>query len=138
MNWATSTHSKRQPRRLEPDPRNDHEDSARRREAEIFRTILADLATVANVHMVSLRQTIMPAALLGRVNASFRFVSWGIMPFGALLGGYLGDRIGLRATLLVVVAAFLIAPLWIFLTGVHRVRTLEDLVPDTAELMEPA
>lgn len=94
--------------------------------------------TVANVHMVSLRQTVTPAPLLGRVNASFRFVSWGVMPVGALLGGYLGDRVGLRATLLMVSVVFMVAPLWIFLSGVHRVRSLADLVPDTAELMEPA
>jgi hypothetical protein len=37
----------RHPRRLEPDPQTDHEDSARRLEAEIFRKILANLATTA-------------------------------------------------------------------------------------------
>lgn len=40
-------HQAREPRRLKPDPQADHEDSARRLEAEIFRTILADLATTA-------------------------------------------------------------------------------------------
>lgn len=94
--------------------------------------------TIANVHMVSLRQTITPTRLLARVNASFRFVSWGTMPIGGLLGGYLGDRIGLRAALLVVAAAGLTAPLWIVFSRVPRMRTLQELAPPqttSSELM---
>jgi len=53
------------------------------------------------VSAVSLRQTIVPSHLLGRVIASSRLVTWGALPAGALLGGTLGDTIGLHATLLV-------------------------------------
>lgn len=40
-----------------------------------------------NVITVSLRQTIIPDRLLGRVNSVYRFFAWGMMPLGALLGG---------------------------------------------------
>jgi len=40
-----------------------------------------------NVITVSLRQTVIPDRLLGRVNSVYRFFGWGAMPIGALLGG---------------------------------------------------
>ncbi len=42
-----------------------------------------------NVITVSLRQTIIPDHLLGRVNSVYRFFAWGSLPLGALLGGTL-------------------------------------------------
>jgi MFS family permease len=45
------------------------------------------LATLWNVITVSLRQTIIPGHLLGRVNSVYRFFAWGMMPLGALCGG---------------------------------------------------
>jgi hypothetical protein len=40
-----------------------------------------------NVITVSLRQTIIPDRLLGRVNSVYRFFAWGMMPIGAFLAG---------------------------------------------------
>ena len=40
-----------------------------------------------NVITVSLRQTIIPDHLLGRVNSVYRFFGWGMMPIGSLVGG---------------------------------------------------
>jgi MFS family permease len=45
------------------------------------------LAVLWNVITVSLRQTIVPDELLGRVNSVYRFFGWGMMPLGAALGG---------------------------------------------------
>jgi MFS family permease len=45
------------------------------------------LAIVWNVITVSLRQTIIPDELLGRVNSVYRFFAWGMMPIGLALGG---------------------------------------------------
>lgn len=42
---------------------------------------------VWNVITVSLRQTLIPDRLLGRVNSVYRFFGWGMIPVGALLGG---------------------------------------------------
>jgi MFS family permease len=45
------------------------------------------IGTVWNVITVSLRQTIIPDHLLGRVNSVYRFFGWGMMPIGTALGG---------------------------------------------------
>ncbi|MEO6652046.1 MAG: MFS transporter [Ilumatobacteraceae bacterium] len=42
-----------------------------------------------NVITVSLRQTIIPPDLLGRVNSVYRFFAWGMLPIGAAAGGVL-------------------------------------------------
>jgi predicted MFS family arabinose efflux permease len=54
-----------------------------------------------NIVTVSLRQAIIPDALLGRVNSAYRLLGWGSMPIGALLGGVLADAFGLRAPFVV-------------------------------------
>ncbi|MEY4606791.1 MAG: MFS transporter [Ilumatobacteraceae bacterium] len=56
-----------------------------------------------NVITVSLRQTIIPSHLLGRVNSVYRFFAWGMMPIGAAIGGALVvvvDRFASRETAL--------------------------------------
>lgn len=55
------------------------------------------VATVWNVVTVSLRQSVIPDQILGRVNSVYRFLGWGGMPIGALAGGLLASRYGLRA-----------------------------------------
>jgi predicted MFS family arabinose efflux permease len=54
-----------------------------------------------NVTAISLMQAITPDRLLGRMNASRRFVVWGVIPLGSLTGGVLASTIGLRPTLFV-------------------------------------
>ncbi len=44
-------------------------------------------AVLWNVITVSLRQSIIPTHLLGRVNSVYRFFAWGSMPIGTLIGG---------------------------------------------------
>jgi MFS family permease len=48
----------------------------------------------------TIRQTLTPNPVLGRMNGAFRFLVTGIMPFGALFGGWLGETIGIRWTLI--------------------------------------
>ena len=43
--------------------------------------------TLWNVITVSLRQSLIPDRILGRVNSVYRFVGWGMMPIGSALGG---------------------------------------------------
>lgn len=49
--------------------------------------VTALLGILWNVITVSLRQTIIPPRLLGRVNSVYRFFAWGMMPIGAAIGG---------------------------------------------------
>lgn len=44
-------------------------------------------AVLWNVVTVSLRQSLIPTNLLGRVNSVYRFFAWGTIPLGTLLGG---------------------------------------------------
>ena len=48
---------------------------------------VATVGATWNVITVSLRQSIIPPHLLGRVNSVYRFFAWGMMPIGAALGG---------------------------------------------------
>jgi MFS family permease len=50
-----------------------------------------------NVITVSLRQSIVPDHLLGRVNSAYRLLAWGTMPLGAAVGGLMGRTFGLRS-----------------------------------------
>jgi MFS family permease len=79
---------------------------------------------VYNVAQVSFRQTVTPDRLLGRMNASIRFLVWGTLPLGGLLGGALGELIGLRATLLVGAVGLVLAPLWLLASPLRRMRDL--------------
>jgi MFS family permease len=54
-----------------------------------------------NVAAISFFQATTPDRLLGRMNASRRFVVWGVIPLGAVVGGALASSIGLRETLFV-------------------------------------
>lgn len=56
-------------------------------------------AVVYNINQVSFRQRLCPPELLGRMNATMRFIVWGVMPIGALVGGSIASSIGLRGTL---------------------------------------
>jgi predicted MFS family arabinose efflux permease len=83
--------------------------------------------TVSVIHVVSLRQTVTPGHLLGRMNGSYRFITWGVIPVGALLGGYLGEVLGLRAALAVGAVGMSVAWLWVLFSPVPRLRKLSDL-----------
>jgi MFS family permease len=59
------------------------------------------VAVTWNVLTVALRQRVIPDHLLGRVGASYRFLVYVGMPFGALAGGFLAKAFGVRAALAV-------------------------------------
>jgi MFS family permease len=88
--------------------------------------------TVYNVNQVSLRQAISPARLHGRMNATMRFMVWGTLPLGSLLGGALGTAIGLRPTLWVGAVGGLLAVLPVALSPVRSLASIADAMPDAA------
>jgi MFS family permease len=57
--------------------------------------------SVGNVATLSLRQTVIPSELLGRVNNVFRMCVWGMLPLGGLVGGVLVSQFGLHTTFLI-------------------------------------
>ena len=55
----------------------------------------------------SLRQRLVPGALLGRVSGASRTLAFGLMPLGAIAGGVVAERAGLPAMFLGAVAVSL-------------------------------
>lgn len=80
--------------------------------------------TVYNVTQMSMRQQICPPELLGRLNATFRFAVWGVMPIGALLSGLVAARIGVVWAMLVFVVGTILSGLAMGLTPVARVHRI--------------
>ena len=80
----------------------------------------------SQIYVYSLRQSITPDRLLGRMNSGYRFFVSGMLPVGALLGGLLGELIGLRATLLVGAGLVTLALVWIVASPIPGLRHLPD------------
>jgi MFS family permease len=87
---------------------------------------------VYNITQVSFRQRLCPPALLGRMNASVRFIVWGSQPLGALLGGFLGGAIGIVPTLWIGAGLQLTATLPVLLSPLIRMRDLPRELDATA------
>jgi predicted MFS family arabinose efflux permease len=81
------------------------------------------------VNFASLRQAQTPDRLQGRVNATIKVFTSGVVPVGALLGGLLGEAIGIRATVLVGVAGVFLAFLWVLLSPVRSLRSIPTDTP---------
>ncbi|HEY8453889.1 MAG: MFS transporter [Micromonosporaceae bacterium] len=79
---------------------------------------------IYNVTQVSFRQGLTPDHLLGRMNATMRFLVWGTMPLGGLLGGVLGEWVGVRSALLIAALGTCLAFLPVFLSPLRSMRTL--------------
>jgi predicted MFS family arabinose efflux permease len=77
-----------------------------------------------NITQVTFRQRITPARLLGRMNASVRFVVWGVMPVAALLSGALGTWLGVVPTLWIAAAGQLLACLFVVIAPFWFMREL--------------
>jgi MFS family permease len=81
-------------------------------------------AVVYNVAQVSFRQAICPDRLLGRMNASIRFLVWGTIPLGGLTGGALAEWIGARGTLWVAGVGGIVAVLWVLFSPLRGLRDI--------------
>jgi Na+/melibiose symporter-like transporter len=82
---------------------------------------------IANVHATSLRQTVIPGALHGRVNAAYRMVSWGAVPLGASLGGLLATQFDAHTAMLVGALGIPLGTIWIAASPIPRVRSITDV-----------
>ncbi|HZO74754.1 MAG TPA: MFS transporter, partial [Ktedonobacteraceae bacterium] len=76
--------------------------------------------TLFNVNTQSLRQQITPNELLGRVGASMQFIGEGTLPLGALIGGVLGQALGLRLTFILACSGMFLAFLWTLFSPIRR------------------
>jgi hypothetical protein len=81
--------------------------------------------SVFYIIQTSLRQVITREEVLGRMNASYRFLTMGSAPVGFFLGGVLGNSIGLGGTLVVGGVGMLLPVVWLFCSPVRALRTVD-------------
>ncbi|MGN9793658.1 MFS transporter [Streptomyces sp. OZ13] len=79
---------------------------------------------VDNVLGVSLRQRLTPDPLLGRMNATFRFMLTGAIAVGSAVAGLIGELAGLRVAMWVGAGCLTLAFLPVFLSPVRRRKEL--------------
>jgi MFS family permease len=85
---------------------------------------------VYNVAQVSLRQAITPEHFLGRMNATMRFLVWGTIPIGSLIGAGLSEVIGVRPTIWISAILGLFAFLPVFFSKVRSIQTIPTEDPN--------
>jgi len=85
---------------------------------------------IYNVNQVSLRQAITPQRFLGRMNATMRFLVWGTIPIGSLIGAGLSEVIGVRNTVWVGSVLGLLPFLFVFFSPVRGLAKIPDPGPD--------
>jgi predicted MFS family arabinose efflux permease len=81
------------------------------------------------ISSTTLRQTVTPPHMLGRVGSLFLTVNAGIRPLGAALGGLIGSQWGEAACLWASFAAFLVQALVVGLSAVRRLEQLPNPAP---------
>jgi MFS family permease len=83
---------------------------------------------MSSVAAITIRQVVTPAHILGRMNASYRFVSFGAISIGAMAGGLAGQYFGLRIALGIgAILLLAITVTWVVLSPVRHLRDLSSL-----------
>ncbi|HVT42365.1 MAG TPA: MFS transporter [Acidimicrobiales bacterium] len=100
--------------------------------------IVSFFVVVYNVNQVSFRQRLCPDRLLGRMNATMRFVVWGVLPIGSLIGGLLGSVLGLRATLWIGMVGEVLAGIWLVASPMRTMRDFPSISGPPQSAAEPA
>jgi MFS family permease len=80
---------------------------------------------ISSVAVLTLRQAMTPPAVLGRMNAVYRMLVTGLIPVGPLLGGFAAQAAGVRTALLIGTVGWALVPLWVVLSPVPRLRSLD-------------
>ena len=94
--------------------------------------ILFGLAGVTyNITQLSYRQAVTPERMLGRMNSVMRFIVWGVMPIGSLLGGAIGTWVGLREAMWAGAVIGSTACLPVLLSPVRGLRDMPAPADDT-------
>jgi MFS family permease len=81
---------------------------------------------VFNINQASVSQAVTPRAYLGRMNATMAFLVAGMLPLGSLIGGVLGQTIGLRESIAVSAIGSGVSFLWLLFSPVAGLRRLDS------------
>jgi MFS family permease len=90
-------------------------------------------AVVYTVAQVSFRQAITPERLQGRMSAAMRWIVWGAIPLGTLIGGAIGQTVGLHFALWVGAIGALPTFLFVFLSPVRSIHAIPDDVAESTK-----
>jgi len=85
---------------------------------------------IYNITQLSFRQAITPERLQGRMNSVMRFIVWGVMPLGSLIGGALASWVSLRFAIWVGAIGMSLAVLPVLLSPVRTLRELPEPVDE--------
>jgi len=94
--------------------------------------VLSFGAVVFNVTGISFQQAVTPDRMLGRLNASRRFIVWGVIPLGSLIGGILATQVGLHATLWIGAIGSAAAFLPVLLSPVRSIGPMAEAIEQHA------
>jgi MFS family permease len=83
-------------------------------------------AVIYNIQQVSLRQAITPERMQGRMNSVMRFLVWGPIPLGALVGGAIATSFGLRTALLVGAVGGFTSTIPIIFSPIRRLKEMPE------------
>lgn len=103
--------------------------------------LLSFSVLVYNIAQVSFRQRICPPALLGRMNASIRFIVWGVLPIGGFIAGLLATAIGVVPTIIIGAIGALLAGIPVYFSKLWRMKHLPTemaAAPATDDEVPPA
>lgn len=92
---------------------------------------------IGNVLVNGFRQRYCPPEMLGRMYATSRFIQYGVMPFGSVLGGALGATVGVRPALVVLFGAAALGKLLRLIGPIRRRRDFPTEPPPPADLTPP-
>ncbi len=81
-------------------------------------------AVVYNINQVSFRQAITPLPMQGRMNATMRFIVWGTIPVGQILGGIIATAVSLSAAIWVGALGSFLAVIPLLITPVRHLRDM--------------
>jgi hypothetical protein len=81
---------------------------------------------VYNINQVSFRQAITPGPMQGRMNATMRFIVWGTIPIGQLVGGVIATTLSIPTALWIGAIGTALAVIPLIVTPVHTLREMPE------------
>jgi predicted MFS family arabinose efflux permease len=79
------------------------------------------------INELTLRQSVAPEEMLGRVNAAMQLMTRGVFPLSAIAGGVLAGAIGVRQTIAISVVGVLGASLWLIASPLRKLGASDAL-----------
>jgi MFS family permease len=88
---------------------------------------------VYNINQLSFRQAITPRSMQGRMNATMRFIVWGTIPIGQILGGVIATSLGVHEAIWIGAAGSFLAVIPLLVTPVRTLREMPSPLDEATE-----